>query len=261
MLYHLVQHLICRHREQLICVSLSRNDILRKHGVIPEKPPSPSAQIEEALVQARDLAHENRLEGKDLDELDELEDDEDEAFLDQYRQKRMHEIAELQTASVYNQVYPIQKPEYAAEVTEESKKAWVLVLLTSSSGTNVESQRLIELWRQLAKTFGDIKFCQMRADLCIEGYPDRNTPTVLIYKDTEIKKQIVTLKELRGEKTGLEDLERVLLELGAVKHGDTRLSGSRKQDAEKDGEAEARRGIKQGNRSVGVEDGDDSDWD
>ena len=217
--------------------------------------------IEEALVQARELAHENRLEGKDLDELDELEDDEDEAFLDQYRQKRMHEIAELQTASVYNQVYPIQKPEYAQEVTEESKKAWVLVLLTSSSGTNIESQRMIELWRQLAKTFGDIKFCQMRGDLCIEGYPDRNTPTVLIYKDTEIKRQIVTLRELNGEKTGVEDVEKVLLDLGAVKHGDGRLSGSRKQDEEREGEAGERRGIKQGNRTKGLEDEDDSDWD
>ena len=217
--------------------------------------------IEEALIQARELAHENRLEGKDLDELDELEDDEDEAFLDQYRQKRMNEIAELQTASVYNQVYPVQKPEYANEVTEESKKAWVLVLLTSSSGTNSESQRLIELWRQLAKTFGDIKFCQMQANLCIEGYPDRNTPTVLIYKDTEIKKQIVTLKELRGEKTGIEDVEGVLLALGAVKHGDSRLEGSRKQDQERNGEAGERRGIKQGNRKAGVEDEDDSDWD
>lgn len=217
--------------------------------------------IEEALVQARELAHENRLEGKDLDELDELEDDEDEAFLDQYRQKRMNEIAALQTASVYNQVYPIQKPEYANEVTEESKKAWVLVLLTSSSGTNIESQRMIELWRQLAKTFGDTKFCQMRGDLCIEGYPDRNTPTVLIYKDTEIKRQIVTLRELNGEKTGLADVEKVLLDLGAVKHGDGRLSGARKQDEEREGEAGERRGIKQGNRKKGLEDDDDSDWD
>jgi len=41
--------------------------------------------IEEALTEARRLAHENRLEGKDLDELDELEDDEDEDFLDSYR--------------------------------------------------------------------------------------------------------------------------------------------------------------------------------
>lgn len=216
--------------------------------------------IEEALVQARELAHENRLEGKDLDELDELEDDEDEAFLDQYRQKRMNEIKDLHSASVYGQVYPVQKPEYATDVTEESKKAWILVLLTSSSGTNIESQRLIELWRQLAKTFGDIKFCQMQANLCIEGYPDRNTPTVLIYKDTEIKRQIVTLKELSGEKTGLEDLEGVLLALGAVKHGDRRLQGGRKQDEERDGEAMERRGIQQGNRKLGVEDEEDSDW-
>ena len=62
-----------------------RNDILRKHGVIPEKPPSPTPMIQEALVEAQKQAHENRLDGKDLDELDELEDEEDDAFLDKYR--------------------------------------------------------------------------------------------------------------------------------------------------------------------------------
>jgi hypothetical protein len=41
--------------------------------------------IEEALEEARRLAHENRLEGKDLDELAELEDDEDDEFLEHYR--------------------------------------------------------------------------------------------------------------------------------------------------------------------------------
>lgn len=71
-----------------------RNDILRKHGVIPEKPPSPTPMIEEALIQARELAHENRLEGKDLDELDELEDDEDEDFLNQYRYVKEIRIVE-----------------------------------------------------------------------------------------------------------------------------------------------------------------------
>lgn len=65
--------------------NVDRNDILRKHGVIPEKPPSPTPMIEEALVEARKLAHENRLEGKNLDELAELEDEEDDNFLEQYR--------------------------------------------------------------------------------------------------------------------------------------------------------------------------------
>jgi hypothetical protein len=61
------------------------NDILRKHKIIPEKPPSPTPMIEEALQEARRLAHENRLEGKELDELEDLEDEEDEEFLEFYK--------------------------------------------------------------------------------------------------------------------------------------------------------------------------------
>jgi hypothetical protein len=212
--------------------------------------------IEEALQQARELAHENRLEGKDLDELDELEDEEDEAFLDQYRQKRMEELATLQTASVYNQVYPVQKPDYPREVTEASAQAFVLVLLTSSMGTNAESQLMTELWREAARKFGDVKFCQMRADLCIEGYPDRNTPTVLVYRDGEIRRQVVTLRELRGMDTGMEDLEKMLVQLGAVKVGDSRLR-RRMDEGEREGGKVG--GIRQSGRKV--EDEDDSDWD
>jgi hypothetical protein len=108
----------------------------------------------------------------------------------------------IQTAAVYNQVYHLQKPDYSRDVTEESKKAFVVVLLTSSTGTNTESRILIAVWTEMATKFGDIKFCQMRADLCIEGYPDRNTPTILVYKDGDIKQQIVTLSQLNGVRTG-----------------------------------------------------------
>jgi hypothetical protein len=41
--------------------------------------------IQEALVEAERKAYENRLEDKDLDELHDLEDEEDDAFLEQYR--------------------------------------------------------------------------------------------------------------------------------------------------------------------------------
>ena len=58
---------------------------MRQHGIIPEKPPSPTPIIEEALQNAVKRAHENRLEDKDLDELKELEDEEDEDFLNKYR--------------------------------------------------------------------------------------------------------------------------------------------------------------------------------
>lgn len=252
-----------RRSEKRLTISqlMSRNDILRKHKIIPEKPPSPTPMIEEALQQARKIAHDNRLENKDLDELDELEDEEDEEFLNSYRQKRMREMAELQSKSVYNQVYPIQKPDYAKEVTEESNKTFVFVLLTSSSGTNVESRRMIDIWRILAKKYGELKFCQIQADLCIEGYPDKNTPTVLIYKDGEIRKQIVTLRDLNGVRTDVEDVEKIFVTLGAVKVGDKRLS--RKSLENEDEDVEQKR-IKQGGfaRSKrNVDDGEESDWD
>jgi hypothetical protein len=113
----------------------------------------------------------------------------------------MQELSTITSASIYNQVYHLQKPDYSRDVTEASQKAYILVLLTSSEGTNVESRVLIEIWRELAQKFGDVKFCQMRANLCIEGYPDKNTPTVLVYKDGDIKRQIVTLRELAGVRT------------------------------------------------------------
>jgi hypothetical protein len=113
----------------------------------------------------------------------------------------MQELSTITSASIYNQVYHLQKPDYSRDVTEASQKAYILVLLTSSEGTNVESRVLIEIWRELAQKFGDVKFCQMRANLCIERYPDKNTPTVLVYKDGDIKRQIVTLRELAGVRT------------------------------------------------------------
>lgn len=118
--------------------------------------------------------------------------------------KRLAELSTISAASVYNEVYHLQKPDYSREVTEASKQCFVFVLLTSSQGTNTESRVLIEIWRQLATKFGDVKFCQIRAELCIEGYPDRNTPTILVYKDGDIRRQIVTLRELNGVRTNIE---------------------------------------------------------
>ena len=113
----------------------------------------------------------------------------------------MAEMSAIATSSVYNQVYPLQKPDYPKDVTEASNKTFVLVHLASSVGSNIESRLLTELWREMARKFGDMKFCEIRADLCIEGYPERNTPTILVYRDGDIKKQVVTLKDLGGEQT------------------------------------------------------------
>jgi len=185
--------------------------------------------------------------------LDELEDEEDEEFLNSYRQSRMAELSTLSAASVHGSVYPLQKPDYSRDVTEASKEYYVLVHLTSSLASNLESRKLSDIWREAARKFPEIKFCEMRGEMAIEGYPEKNCPTILVYKDTDIRKQIVTLKAWGGvEKMNLKDVEGLLLEVGAVKITDFRLQ--RKVDKE-----EKVKSIKEGKRYG--DDDDDDDWD
>jgi hypothetical protein len=238
-----------------------RNDILRKHGVIPEKPPSPTPMIEEAIIEGRRLAHENRLEGKDLDELDELEDDEDDAFLELYKQKRMAEISALKKKAVHGSVYPLSKPDYQREVTDASANGPVFVNLTSSSGTNVESRVLSELWRQAAKEYGEIKFCEIRGNQAIENYPDRNCPTILVYNKGDIVKQLVTLMTIGGVRTNMAKIDNMLVEVGAVPESDMRIIKRRQAAEDAEDEKEARKGIRTGTAGRSRDDSDDDDWD
>lgn len=214
--------------------------------------------IEEAILKGRELAYENRLEGKDLDELDELEEDEDEAFLEIYRQQRMKEMNALAQKSKYGTVYPISKPDYAREVTDASEHAPVVVNLTSGMGTNIESRILTELWREAAKEFGEVKFCEIRGDQAIEGYPDKNCPTILVYKGGNIVKQIVTLAMLDSLKTSMKNIDNLLIEVGAVKPNDMRIM-KRRREAEEEAEAPRRSGLR--GSTLNKNDGeDDEDW-
>lgn len=215
--------------------------------------------IEEAILEARRLAHENRLEGKDLDELDELEDEEDEEFLERYRQKRMQELAAFQKKDVHGSVYPLAKPEYQREVTEASQNGPVLVNLTSSLGTNVESRVLSELWRTAAREYGDVKFCELRASQAIEGYPERNCPTILVYNKGDIVKQIVTLVTVGGVKMNLLNLDNLLVEVGALKANDTRVLKRRREAEDKEEEKAMGKSIK--TSTLARADDDDEDWD
>lgn len=217
--------------------------------------------IEEALIEGRRLAHENRLEGKDLDELDELEDDEDEAFLEEYRKKRIAELSKIEKKAIHGSVYPISKPEYQREVTDASKNGPVFVNLISSMGTNVESRVLSELWRQAAQEYGDIKFCEIRASQAIENYPERNCPTVLVYKDGDIVKQLVTLATIGGVRTNMQKIDDLLVEVGAVPDSDIRVAKRRRAAEDAEEERLAGKTIKTGTAGRSKGDDSDSDWD
>ncbi|KAG0668273.1 Phosducin-like protein 2 [Maudiozyma exigua] len=242
------------------------NDILRAKGVIPERPPSPTAQLEEALEEALKKQHENRLEDKDLSDLEELEDDEDEEFLQFYKQKRLAELAKLQNKSKFGDVYHINKPEYNKEVTmasqggekfnkennnemkngtfldsnknasvirdsesaepsdvSTSNKDAVYVFVHLSLQSKLQSRILAHIFETEAPKFREIKFVEIPANRAIENYPENNCPTLLVYHNGDVIKNLVTLLELSGNKTTTKDFEKLMVKLGAVDEKDNRL--------------------------------------
>lgn len=144
------------------------------------------------------------------------------------------------------------------EVTEASINGPVLVNLTSGLGTNVESRILTELWRKAAREYGEVKFCEIRGDMAIEGYPDRNCPTILVYDKGDIVKQVVTLVMMGGVKIGMTEIDRLLIEIGAIKDNDMRVTKRRKDKEDEEEEKREHGGIR--SMQASAED-DDDDWD
>lgn len=266
------------------------NDILRAKGVIPERPPSPTAQLEEALEEALAKQHDMRLEDKDLSELEELEDDEDEEFLEMYKKKRLAEIAKLQQKSKFGDVYHINKPEYNKEITLASKggekfsngnyiddfegdshvskenKDAVYVFVHLSAQSKLQSRILGHIFQQLAPKYREVKFVEISGNRAIENYPEDNCPTLLVYHDGNVLKNMITLLELGGNKTTIEDVEGLMVKLGAIDEKDNRLLMNQDDEyAREERQAKfANTGIRSGIKSkfnVGVGRNDDSDND
>lgn len=234
------------------------NDILRAKGIIPERPPSPTQQLEEALEEALIKQHENRLEGKDLSDLEELEDDEDEEFLQQYKLKRLAELSKLQSKSKFGDVFHISKPEYNKEVTLASKGGesatsyeegelkdgtsdGVYVFVHLSSQSKLQSRILSNIFQKLAPKYKEIKFVEILGNRAIENYPDDNCPTLLVYYNGDVLKNLITLLELGGNNTTLKDFEEFMVKVGAVKENDNRLIINQDDDDDEDEAREERR--------------------
>lgn len=219
------------------------NDILRQHGVIPERPPSPTAQLEEALEEALAKQEEKKLEGKNLSDLEDLEDTIDEDFLEFYKKKRIAEIQELQNLARFGQVYHISKPEYNKEITEcsmgksqikpqsnlfnenngNSDDKGVYVFVHLSSQGKLQSRLLSNIFQQAAPKFPQIKFVEIPGNRAIENYPETNCPTLIVYYKGDVLKNLVTLLELGGNTSTLDNLERLMVKIGAVSEDDNRL--------------------------------------
>ncbi|KXN71119.1 thioredoxin-like protein [Conidiobolus coronatus NRRL 28638] len=188
------------------------NDILRDKGILPPKGPSDLEILEQAIeeaVEAKAAQESSRFEGLDLDELDELEDLEDDRILLAYRQQRIAEMQAEALRSKFGEVYHISKPDFVKEVTEASKENAVIVHLYKDS---YEACTLLnEYLNNLAKKYKFIKICKIISDMCIENYPDKNVPTLIIYNNGEPVQQLAGLRLANGDlKLKEKDIEKIL---------------------------------------------------
>jgi len=63
------------------------------------------------------------------------------------------------------------------------------------------SQHLRPLLQRVAAAHPESKFLSIPAGMCIANYPDKNVPTLLIYRNGEISGNVVAGQGLRGMKT------------------------------------------------------------
>ena len=154
----------------------------------------------------------------DIEEELETADDDEERILQNLRQQRLRELAAASSKARFGRVYPIARPDYTLEVTEASKVGSTDAEKDESRrGTGVvcylynpsmETCKLMSGFLDtLAERYPATKFVSIIGSQCIPNYPDHNLPTLLVYRNGELRRQIIGLRReigLDGMNTKLE---------------------------------------------------------
>lgn len=150
-----------------------------------------------------------------LDELDELEDSEDEAVLLEYRNKRIAELKALAEKQKFGSVREISGQDYIDEVNKAGDGIYVVLHLYEQGITLCAL--INQFMNTLASRYPEVKFIKSIATTCIPNFPEKNLPSIFIYYEGTIQKQIIGPEELRGEKLTIDELEYMLGKYGAIK--------------------------------------------
>nr|VWP01457.1 Anthranilate--CoA ligase (EC [Ganoderma boninense] len=192
------------------------NDALRKHGILPPRPPTPrepsprpSPTLEEkyanyTAAQLRELAAD-------------APDDETERLLDMIRRKKLQEARKMEMAR-FGRVYPISREDYTRQITEASKvneegdateRGTGVVVFLYKDGDRAKAQITV-----LAQRHPHTKFVSIVGDKCIPNLPDARLPMLIIYRKGEVLNQLVAWGADRERR--IEELEAVLILAGAI---------------------------------------------
>ena len=181
------------------------DDILRAKGITQPSKAELDKAAADAIAKAAEetVAHFDPLAGRSLEELGEVGEEgagfDDSRVLEAYREARMAEIRAASARNRFGAVLPLVRVDFVREVNDASRDGtWVVVHLHQE---HVEDSKLLErALERVAAAKRDVKFMAAKADACIEGYPDKNVPTLLLYRNGELQGQLITLGELGGQR-------------------------------------------------------------
>lgn len=181
------------------------DDILRKKGIIPEDKAAVERAAAAAVIAMAEDAKEriDPLAHKTVDELDALEEDDaefgDSRAVDAYRTARLAELKAKAARARFGDVRPLTRVDFIREVNDASADGtWVVVHLHQEFVE--DSVRLERVLADFARAQPAVKFLVAKADACIENYPVKNVPTLLLYRNGELQSQIVGLGDLGGDR-------------------------------------------------------------
>ncbi|KAF9666273.1 hypothetical protein SADUNF_Sadunf16G0212400 [Salix dunnii] len=161
------------------------DDIQRKLGNLPEKPPAfkpppfTPASDQDSIPKDKSF-----LDSKTEEELEFLEDDlalDDDRFLQEYRKKRLAEMREATMIVRFGSVVPISGSDFVREVSQAGPDVWVVVILYKDG--YAECGLLMKCLEELAVKYPGTKFVKIVSTDCIPNYPDHNLPTLLVYNN------------------------------------------------------------------------------
>jgi len=149
------------------------DDIQRKLGNLPAKdsawkPPAFEPGETQELPSTRE-------EDAPADRNEEEDDD----FLERYRQQRISEMQQAAARPKFGSVDAIRGSEFVAQVTNAGPEVWVVVLLMKAGHSACEL--LLTALQDLARRYTTTKFLRMTATDCIPNYPGKSG-TILILK-------------------------------------------------------------------------------
>jgi len=120
----------------------------------------------------------------------------------------MEQMKSAAKRELYGVVYSIREQDYVKEVSQAPKDTYVVVHLYAS--TESDCAILNKYLDVVATKFRSVKFCKIKAQEAIHNYPNHKCPTILIYYNTHIIKQIEKLDYFGGQRTSSQSIEYML---------------------------------------------------